>query len=126
MNVTVANCRYAGGGWPAAPETNPEDGILDRVAMEVAGAAATLSVVFRVVAGADYPRSEGVFSARARRVRVESEPGLRFTADGEPVGEAPAEFVPCALKMIVGPGCTPKARRSGRRTARNLETWSRP
>ncbi|MDP9458667.1 MAG: hypothetical protein M3Q60_23500 [Actinomycetota bacterium] len=26
VNVAVGNCRYAGGGWPAAPRANPEDG----------------------------------------------------------------------------------------------------
>ncbi|MDP8948010.1 MAG: diacylglycerol kinase family lipid kinase [Actinomycetota bacterium] len=115
VNVTVANCRYAGGGWPTAPEANPEDGLLDLVVMEDAGAAGMLSVVGRALAGANYPQNEGVFSARARRVRVETQSGFRFTTDGESVGEAPAEFtvLPRALKMIVGPGYIPEVGRPG-------------
>src|SRR5918998_5648537 len=37
VNVAVGNCRYAGGGWPAAPKANPEDGLLDLVVIEDIG-----------------------------------------------------------------------------------------
>jgi diacylglycerol kinase (ATP) len=37
VNVAVGNCRYAGGGWLAAPRANPEDGLLDLVVIEDIG-----------------------------------------------------------------------------------------
>src|SRR5215204_5559609 len=85
VNMVVGNCRYAGGGWPAAPKANPEDGYLDK---------------------------EGVFYTQAREIRVETQPGLEFTVDGEIIGDEPAEFVviPRALKVIIGPGYVPEPR----------------
>ncbi|HZC18528.1 MAG TPA: YegS/Rv2252/BmrU family lipid kinase, partial [Rubrobacteraceae bacterium] len=37
VNIALGNCRYAGGGWPAAPKANPEDGLLDVVVIEDVG-----------------------------------------------------------------------------------------
>jgi len=56
---------------------------------------------------------EGVFFARAREIRVETRlPGLEFTADGEVIGDEPAEFsvIPHALKVVVGPEYVPEPR----------------
>lgn len=110
VNVTVGNCRYAGGGWPAAPRANPEDGLLDLVAIQDAKAAELLSLAPKALLRADYLDEEGVFFARAESLRVESDPGLGFTADGELIGEEPAEFtvLPRALKVVVGPGYAPE------------------
>lgn len=110
VNVTVGNCRYAGGGWPAAPRANPEDGLLDLVVIEDGRLDEILSLAPKALLRADYLDEEGVFYARARNLRVEADPGLGFTADGELIGEEPAEFsvLPRALKVVVGPGYTPE------------------
>ncbi len=112
VNVTVWNCRYAGGGWPAAPRANPEDGLLDLVVVQEATTLGLLSLGRKVLAGADYLSDEGIFFARGRSIRVETEPAgaFEFNVDGELVGNGPAEFsvVPRALKVIVGPGYAPK------------------
>lgn len=110
VNVTVGNCRYAGAGWPAAPKANPEDGLLDVVAIEDTGVAGLLSLAPRALANGDYTEREGVFAARAANVRIEAEPELGFTADGEIIGKVPAEFtvLPRSLKVVVGPGYTPE------------------
>src|SRR5215212_1352558 len=34
VNIAIGNCRYAGGGWLAAPKANPEDGLLYVVVIE--------------------------------------------------------------------------------------------
>jgi diacylglycerol kinase (ATP) len=110
VNVVVGNCRYAGGGWLAAPKANPEDGLLDVVIIETLGLADVLQLAPASLARADYLGKEGVFFARAKEVRVETQPpGLEFTADGEVIGDEPAEFsvIPRALKVIVGPGYVP-------------------
>ncbi len=106
VNMALGNCRYAGGGWPAAPRANPEDGLLDVVVIEDIGLQEFLTLAPTALAKFDYLDREGVFFRRAKEVRVETRPGLEFTVDGEVIGDEPAEFVvvPQALKVIVGPG----------------------
>jgi diacylglycerol kinase (ATP) len=111
VNVAVGNCRYAGGGWLAAPKANPEDGHLDLVVIEDVGLKEALALSPAALARSDYLDKEGVFSARARKIRVETEPGgLEFTADGELIGDEPAEFevIPHTLKVVVGPNYVPE------------------
>lgn len=105
VNVAVANCRYAGGGWLAAPAANPEDGLLDVVVIEDAGISQVLDLAPAALARSDYLNKEGVFHARAREISLGSKPGgLQFTADGEVIGDEPANFsvLPDSLKVIVG------------------------
>jgi diacylglycerol kinase (ATP) len=111
VNVAVGNCRYAGGGWLAAPRANPEDGLLDLVAIEAVGLKEVLALAPAALAKADYLGTEGVFFARAKKIRVETQPGgLDFTADGELIGDEPVEFevIPHALKVTVGPDYVPE------------------
>ena len=106
VNVAVGNCRYAGGGWLAAPRANPEDGLLDLVVIEDIGLKETLALAPAALARSDYLGAEGVFSARAKMIQVQTEPGgLDFTADGEVIGDEPVEFeiIPHAVNVIVGP-----------------------
>lgn len=113
VNVAVGNCRFAGGGWPAAPKANPEDGLLDVVIIEKLGVGEMLALAPAAFAESDYLDNEGVFFARAKEVRVETDPsGLEFTADGEVIGDEPANFavVPHVLKILVGPEYVPQPR----------------
>ena len=113
VNVVVGNCRYAGGGWLAAPKANPEDGLLDVVIIEKLGLTDVLQLAPQSLARSDYLDKEGVFSTRAKEIRVETQPpGLEFTADGEVIGDEPAEFsvIPGALKVVVGPEYVPEPR----------------
>jgi diacylglycerol kinase (ATP) len=111
VNIAVGNCRYAGGGWPAAPRANPEDGLLDLVIIEDVGLKEILALTPTALAKADYLDKEGVFSARAKKIYVETQPGgLEFNADGELIGDEPADFevIPHTLKVIVGPDYVPE------------------
>jgi diacylglycerol kinase (ATP) len=110
VNMAIGNCRYAGGGWPAAPRANPEDGLLDVVVIEDLGLQEILALAPSALAKSDYLDKDGVYFKRAREVRVETQPGLEFTVDGEVIGDDPAEFVviPRALKVIVGFGYVPE------------------
>ncbi|MDQ3910828.1 MAG: diacylglycerol kinase family lipid kinase [Actinomycetota bacterium] len=114
VNMAVGNCRYAGGGWLAAPYANPEDGFLDVVVIEDVGLKEILALAPAALAQSGYLHREGVFSARAREIRVETQPpGLEFTVDGEVIGNEPAEFsvIPGALKVVVGTGYVPEPER---------------
>jgi diacylglycerol kinase (ATP) len=111
VNVAVGNCRYAGGGWLAAPRANPEDGLLDLVIIEHVGLKEVLALAPAALAKSDYLGTEGIFSARAKKIRVETQPGgLDFTADGEIIGDEPVEFevIPHALNVVVGPDYVPE------------------
>ena len=92
VNVAVGNCRYTGGGWPATPKANPEDGLLDVVIIEKLGAGELLGLTPAALAEFDYLDKDGIFFARAKDVYIETQPGLEFTADGEVIGDEPAEF----------------------------------
>src|ERR687898_981065 len=112
VNLAIGNCRYAGSGWLAAPRANPEDGLLELVAIEDVGVLEVLKLAPTVLTDSDYLDKEGVFFARAKEIRVEASPGsLEFTVDGEVIGHEPAVFaaIPRALKVIVGPGYVPEA-----------------
>ncbi len=111
VNVAVGNCRYTGGGWPATPMANPEDGLLDVVVIETLGIGALLDLAPAVLAESNYLDSDGVLFVRAKEIRIETQPpGLEFTADGEVIGNEPAQFsvLPRALRVIVGPDYVPE------------------
>ena len=113
VNVAVGNCRFAGGGWLAAPRANPEDGMLDLVVIEQVGLKELLALAPAALAKSDYLGIEGVFSARAKKIRAVTQPsGLVFTADGEVIGDEPVDFevIPHALKVVVGPDYVPEPR----------------
>ena len=111
VNIAVGNCRYTGGGWPATPKANPEDGLLDVVVIETLGAGELFKLAPSALAKSDYLDKEGIFFARAKEVVVDTQPpGLEFTADGEVIGDEPARFsvVPRAIKVLVGPEYVPE------------------
>jgi diacylglycerol kinase (ATP) len=111
VNIAVGNCRYTGGGWPATPKANPEDGLLDVVIIENLGVTDLLNLTPAVLAESDYLDSDGVLFVRAKEIRVDTQPpGLEFTVDGEVIGNEPAQFsvLPRALKVIVGPEYIPE------------------
>src|SRR5215207_2109902 len=111
VNIAVGNCRYTGGGWPATPKANPEDGLLDVVVIETLGVADLLNLAPAVLAESGYLDKDGVLFVRAKEIRVETQPpGLEFTADGEIIGNEPARFsvLPKALKVIAGPDYVPE------------------
>lgn len=116
VSVVVGNCRYAGGGRLVAPKADPEDGLLDVVVVQYAGLGKVLALAPTALTRPDYLERDGIFFARAGKIRVSAHPqSLRFNTDGEVLGTGPAEFsvVPRALKTIVGPGYAPISGRSG-------------
>jgi diacylglycerol kinase (ATP) len=111
VNVAVGNCRYTGGGWPATPKANPEDGLLDVVVIETLVAGELFDLAPAVLVESSYLDKEGVLFVRAKEIRVDTQPpGLEFTADGEVIGNEPAQFsvLPQTLKVIVGPDYVPE------------------
>ena len=106
INIAVGNGRYAGGGWPATPRANPEDGLIDLVMIEDVGLPGILALTPAALADSDYLDREGVFFTRAKEIRINTEPAdFEFTIDGEAIGSELVTFtiMPRTLKVIVGP-----------------------
>lgn len=104
LNVIVANGRTIGGGKRVAPAANPCDGLLDVVIVKWARMIDFAEVGTRLMAGT-WLESPHVLHRRAKKVRVESEPGLWFNVDGELQTKEPLTFevLPGALPVVVGP-----------------------
>ena len=108
LNIVVANGRTAGGGKPAAPRANPEDGLLDVVVIRDCSGAELAALAAAALAG-DYLASDLVIHERVHSLRVESRPGMWFNVDGELFTKEPVHFevVPGALRVAVGPEYSP-------------------
>lgn len=100
-NVVVANGRYVAGGRLIAPEASIDDGLLDVILIPQRPAAEMALIVAQIALGT-HLSSEAVVYRRARKLTVNSKPGMWFNVDGELVGNEPATFeiVPRALRFI--------------------------
>lgn len=104
LNLVLGNGRYSAGGLLVAPKANPEDGLLDLIVildgspLDLVGMAAQYLI-------STYLESDRVLLRRARRVRIESDPVIPFSADGDVLPREPATFTvhPRALPVVVGP-----------------------
>ncbi len=103
LNLIVANARFAAGGFVVAPRANPEDGLMDVVAVHGAAPAELAGVAARLIAG-DYSTSPVVSVRRVTELRVDSTPGMWFNVDGELMGNEPMTFTlhPKKLGVVVG------------------------
>ncbi len=101
-NVVIANARYVAGGLPIAPEADMRDGEMDVVLVKARPVTEMMVVGAQMLAGKHLDSSAVIFE-RAKRVRVESTPGMWFNADGELIGNEPVTFevMPRALKFVV-------------------------
>lgn len=102
-NIVIANARYVAGGIPIAPQARLDDGLVDVLVVPAASMPQLALLVPQVLLG-QHLTSDLIKFRRARKVRVESRPGMWFNADGELVGNQPATFevLPKALHVVVG------------------------
>ena len=103
--VTVANCRFYGGGMMIAPMAVPDDGLLDVLITGAIGKLESISGLGKIYSGAhiDDPKLKRWFEHfRARRVEVDSRPPVLVQLDGEIVGTLPASFevMPGAIRLM--------------------------
>ena len=102
-NVVIANGRYVAGGTLIAPDASIDDGLLD-VILIPKNDAAKLAFLMAQIAMGKHLTSDSVVFRRARKVTINSEPGMWFNVDGEQVGNEPATFevMPKALQFLAG------------------------
>ena len=103
FNVFVSNGRFVAGGKLVAPLASVEDGLLDVVIVRVMSGADMALMTARFVTGT-HLESPHVETIRARRVVLESDPGMLFNVDGELVTHEPVTFTvePAALRVVSG------------------------
>jgi diacylglycerol kinase (ATP) len=102
-NIVIANARYVAGGIPIAPEAQLDDGLVDVLIVPAATIPQLALLVPQILLG-QHLGSELITFRRARKVQIDSRPGMWFNADGELVGNEPATFevLPQALQVVVG------------------------
>ncbi len=100
--AATANTSTYGGGIRIAPKADPSDGTLDICLVRMMGTGRILRAFPRVYRGGHLNHPD-VFSYRTGRLKLETERPVVLFADGEPVGETPAEIttVPGALRVSV-------------------------
>lgn len=102
VNIVVANGSRAGGNIPVAPDADPGDGLLDVVWIRD-GSPTELGVLAAKMVAGRHLDDDRVEAARARCVRIRTDPVMPFTADGEPFSSDDVEFrvLPGVLRMVV-------------------------
>jgi diacylglycerol kinase family enzyme len=98
----VANGRYCGNRMQVAPTARSDDGLLDVLAVRELSLPQVLPKLVKLYSGRILGDS-AVQHLRAARVRLEARPPAIVQADGQIVGETPAEFslVGRAVRVIV-------------------------
>lgn len=102
--VAVANGRFVGGGFPVAPDALINDGLLDVTVVP------PLPVIELAASGINYALNRTELATQVeryqtRRIRIQSDPPLPFSIDGEArtTADVTFEVVPGVLRAIPGP-----------------------
>jgi diacylglycerol kinase (ATP) len=90
----VANGRYLGGGFRAAPQASITDGLLDLTILKNSGSLKMLDEFVNMKGDADNTEEKNnIFYMQAKKVSIKSkERDIIVTLDGEPIGILPATF----------------------------------
>jgi diacylglycerol kinase (ATP) len=102
LNLFLANGRMSGGGMTVCPNASYDDGTIDVIVIRegLPGEIASLTTEYFL---RDYLNHDLVEHLKAERVRIESDPPMPLTADGDRIGETPllVEVLPGTLPMLV-------------------------
>jgi diacylglycerol kinase (ATP) len=89
----IANGKFLGGGFKAAPKANISDGLLDIVILKESSNLEMIENFLNIKDG-DYTNEGDVFYRQAKKVAIKSKENrdIPITIDGEPIGILPATF----------------------------------
>ena len=89
----VANGKFLGGGFKAAPDANVLDGLLDVVILKESSSLEMIENFLNIKDG-DYTNEGDIFYRQAKKVSMKSKENrdITVTIDGEPIGILPATF----------------------------------
>ena len=99
----VANGRYCGNRMEVAPDARPDDGMFDVVLVDDVSLAKVLVKIAKLYRGTILG-DPVVRYLRTASVRIDAEPRVAVEADGQVIGETPAEFSlrPRAIEVVTG------------------------
>jgi diacylglycerol kinase (ATP) len=100
--VVIANGRSAG-GFELSPRAQVDDGWLDVLVITAQGFLDEITLASQYLAGT-HLESEHVLFHRGRVVRIDTDPPMQFSSDGELIGGTPSTFrvLPGALRVAAG------------------------
>lgn len=104
FNMSMAICKYNGGGMIPAPYADPQDGLLDVTTFDDMGIMTVLKDYPKLRSGTIF-KNPKIRSFRTDRIEIEKVGGADFVeADGEYVGLTPATFSvqKKALRFVIG------------------------
>ena len=103
FSINVGNGRYCGGGMRQTPDALPDDGLLDVTVINGVGKLEIIRSLKMLYDGTilSHPKIDGY---RCRNLKVSSDSVLWAEADGESLGNTPAEFsiIPAGINIIYG------------------------
>lgn len=101
--VLVANGKTNAGRIPVAPLASPADGLLDVIIIREGTVIDMVDMISNTLLSS-FLDSDKVTFRQVKHLSLRSDPGMRFTIDGEVIDEEPVNFevIPGAIKMVVG------------------------
>ena len=103
FTMSVAICRFNGGGMMQAPNAIPDDGLFDVTVITRLSRLLVIRSVKKLYDGS-YLKMPQVKTFRSQKVEIESDPIMFLETDGESLGHTPMTFevVPLSIQMVVG------------------------
>jgi len=101
LTLSIGICRFKGGGMQITPEANPTDGKFDITLINKLSIWTVIREIKNLYSGT-FLKAKEVSQYLTNYIKL-SEPTIPIEADGESVGETPAEIqiLPASLKVIV-------------------------
>lgn len=88
----IANGKFLGGGFKAAPNANISDGLLDAIILKDSGSLKMLNELTNIKSG-DYSNEADILYKQVKKISINSkEREVTVAIDGEPIGLLPATF----------------------------------
>jgi YegS/Rv2252/BmrU family lipid kinase len=108
FSLNVGNGRYCGGGMRQTPDAIPDDGLLDVTVINGMGKFEIIRNLNILYDGKilQHPKIDGY---KCKNIKVTSDEVMYAEADGESLGQTPAEFsiIPLGLKIVYGTKINP-------------------
>ncbi|GAB1404651.1 diacylglycerol kinase family lipid kinase [Lentimicrobium sp.] len=103
FTMSVAICKFNGGGMMQAPNAVPDDGLLDITVITRLSRLLVIRNVRKLYDGS-FLKLPQVKTFRSAKVEIESNPPMYLETDGESLGHTPVSFeiIPLAIQVIRG------------------------
>lgn len=103
FSMSVAICRFNGGGMMQAPDAIPDDGLFDVTIITRVSRFIVIKSVKKLYDGSFLSMPQ-VKTFRGAHVEIESNPDLYLETDGESLGHTPMQFeiIPSGIRVVTG------------------------